>query len=190
MRLYERGGKRLFDLVFSGLALAALSPVLPLCAAAIRLTSRGPAIFRQTRVGVLGEPFTLLKFRTMPVHSGDVSSADAAGLVITPIGRLLRRTNFDELPQLVNIVRGEMSVVGPRPALATQDDLLMNRTSKGAGRLRPGLTGLAQVNSYDGMTPRDKALWDEKYAQQVTLRQDINIILSTLRYLTKPPPRY
>ncbi|GAB4076378.1 sugar transferase [Nostocoides australiense] len=187
---YESQGKRIVDVVCSGTALIVLSPLLLAASVAVRLSSRGPIIFKQARVGAGGGKFTLLKFRTMPVNTAVVSSADAGGLAITPVGRVLRRTNVDELPQLLNILRGEMSVVGPRPALPSQADLLLYRTLEGSGRLRPGLTGLAQINSFDGMQPKEKATWDETYARRVTFRGDLAIVLATLRYLTKPPPRY
>lgn len=190
MTHYERHWKRVIDLACAGLAIIVLSPVFVLCGVAVRATSRGPAIFKQPRVGAAGDRFTLMKFRSMPVDSQAVASAEAASLRVTPVGRVLRRTNADELPQLLNILKGEMSLVGPRPALPSQHDLLSHRTEGGAGRLRPGLTGLAQVNSFDGMTARQKAEWDEMYAERITLRKDLAIIAATFRYLAKPPPRY
>ena len=105
-------------------------------------------------------------------------------------GKAADASSLDELPQLFNILRGDMSLVGPRPALPSQEDLLSHRTASGSARLRPGLTGMAQVNSFDGMSATEKAEWDEKYAERITLMRDLAIILATLRYLTKPPPRY
>lgn len=187
---YETHGKRTFDVLCAGAGLIFLSPLIALVSVAVKVTSPGPALYRQTRMGAEGETFTLLKFRSMPAGTPVVSSADAADLQPTLVGRLIRRTNIDELPQLINIARGEMSTVGPRPALPTQHDLLLHRTVRGANRLRPGLTGLAQVNSYDGMSPTDKARWDEVYARQVTAINDLKIIVSTFFYLFKPPPKY
>lgn len=190
MRGYEARIKRIFDLVGAGLGLILLSPVMAITALAVKATSSGPAFYQQSRIGARNTPFTLLKFRSMPVDSPVLSSAESDTLQTTAVGRVIRRTNVDELPQLINIIRGEMSLVGPRPALPTQHDLLNYRTSSGAARLRPGLTGLAQVNSFDGMEPDDKAGWDEAYARSVTLASDLRIIASTFRYLSKPPPKY
>lgn len=187
---YEAHGKRALDLLCAGAAVAALSPVLGIAAALVRLSSRGPAIYRQQRVGACRSRFTMYKFRSMPVNTQVVTSAEAGTLRVTPVGRVLRRTNVDELPQLFNILRGDMSIVGPRPALPSQEELLAHRTDDGAGRLRPGLTGLAQVKSFNGMTPTQKAAWDERYALRVTFVGDLRIIASTFSYLTKPPPRY
>lgn len=187
---YEEHGKRFVDLVGAALALVALGPLMGVIAVAVKATSRGPALYRQTRIGANESSFTLLKFRSMPVDTPVMSSADGATLQPTRVGETIRRLNVDELPQLLNIMRGDMSLVGPRPALPSQIDLLDERTPEGSGRLRPGLTGLAQVKSYDGMPAREKASWDELYARDVSLRGDITIVSSTFRYLTKPPPKY
>lgn len=187
---YERRGKRLIDVVGATVSLVVLSPLMALVSLAVKGTSSGPVLYRQNRVGADQRTFTLLKFRSMPTGTPVVSSSEARALRPTAVGRLIRRSNVDELPQLVNIVRGDMSLVGPRPALLSQQDLLSRRTPMGAGRLRPGLTGLAQVNSYDGMTPGDKARWDEEYARTVTLLNDVRVVLATFRYLSNPPPQY
>lgn len=188
--LYERRGKRLIDMAGATLALAGLSPVFAIVSLAVKLSSRGPALYSQDRIGADSRTFTLLKFRSMPVDTPVLTSAEGSGLRVTAVGTLIRRLNIDELPQLINIIRGDMSIVGPRPALPSQTDLLDERTPEGSGRLRPGLTGLAQINAYDGMPSSAKARWDELYSQDVTLRRDISIITSTFRYLTKPPPKY
>ena len=184
--MYNLLGKRVFDVLASSAALVCLSPLMLLIAAAIRLEDRGPTLFRQKRVGRGGHPFTLFKFRSMP----DLPSDKAKTVRITPIGRLIRRTNLDELPQLINILRGDMSVVGPRPALPSQNELTESRISNGAIACRPGLTGLAQINSYDGMAAAQKALWDGRYAARITFAGDLRITLLTFRYLLKPPPVY
>lgn len=190
MTAYSRWGKRAADIVLGSLAVALLSPLLAVTAAAIKAEDRGPTLFRQTRVGAGGSEFTLLKFRSMPVDTPHLPS-DAIGTVtITRVGRLIRRSNVDELPQLLNIVRGHMSIVGPRPALPSQGDVLTERMNNGALNLRPGLTGLAQVNSFDGMTPLQKARYDGEYAGSVKLRTDLRIIFKTFGYLLKPPPTY
>lgn len=188
--LYRTVFKRVFDILLSGAALIALAPLLLLIAAAIRIEDGGRIIFRQQRVGRGGVPFLLLKFRSMPENTPHVSSDAARNLRITRIGRLLRRTNLDELPQLMNILRGEMSVVGPRPALMTQHELIALREQSGAVACVPGLTGLAQVNATDGMPVAEKARWDAAYAQRISLLGDIRIVMRTFRYLMSPPPTY
>lgn len=183
-------GKRWLDVLLASGALIALSPLLLGCAVAVRLDSAGPALFRQSRVGAAGRRFSILKFRSMAAGTADVASAEAATLEITRVGRVLRRTNIDELPQLVNIVRGDMSVVGPRPALPAQAELLALREARGADRLRPGLTGLAQIRAYDGMPNERKAAFDAEYAERASLGLDLTIILRTVGYLRRRPPTY
>src|SRR5208283_5702065 len=123
--VYARGGKRCFDLALSLGGLTALSPVMMLCALLVRLTSRGPVFFRQTRLGYRGRPFPLIKFRTMVQGSESLGAAvEVDGdRRLTPVGAFLRRTKLDELPQLANVLRGEMSLVGPRPRVPSEVDL-------------------------------------------------------------------
>jgi len=187
---YARYVKRALDLVASLGALVVLSPVLALAALFIRLEDGGRAIFRQRRIGRDGQPFTLLKFRSMPESAGDVPSAQAGAIRVTRVGRIIRRTNIDELPQLVNIMRGDMSVVGPRPALLTQERLVELRRRNGALACVPGLTGLAQIRAYTGMPEEEKAHHDAEYAATVSLGRDIGIVLRTISYLLRPPPIY
>jgi O-antigen biosynthesis protein WbqP len=188
--LYARFGKRLLDGVLAAAALMILFPLLLIVAVAIFVEDRGPPIFRQPRVGWHGEPFTLLKFRSMPVGSSQQPSAAVGGLRVTRIGGVIRRTNIDELPQLVNILRGDMSMVGPRPALASQTALNALRRENGAWEVRPGLTGLAQVSSYDGMPDTEKAMLDARYSSRVTFARDFCIVLRTVGYLARRPPVY
>jgi O-antigen biosynthesis protein WbqP len=126
----------------------------------------------------------------MHTDSPLVASAEASEAGVTRVGRTLRRTNLDELPQLINILRGEMSIVGPRAALPSQVGLLRLREEGGAMLLRPGLTGLAQVNAYDGMDEPCKAAFDIDYARRASLRLDLLVIARTFGYLRKPPPKY
>jgi O-antigen biosynthesis protein WbqP len=189
--MYRSVLKRGFDLAASASALVVLSPVMLLTALAIRLEDGGPAFFRQVRVGRSGRPFRIYKFRSMPVDTGDLPSASAAGaLRVTRVGRFIRRTNVDELPQLINVLRGEMSLVGPRPALPSQVALCARRAELGADACAPGLTGLAQVNAYDGMPDEEKAQWDATYAAAVSFPTDLRIILRTFGYLIRRPPVY
>jgi lipopolysaccharide/colanic/teichoic acid biosynthesis glycosyltransferase len=187
---YQRYFKRPFDIAASSAALLLLFPILALTALAIRLEDGGRVIFRQRRVGRGGRIFTLLKFRSMPENVGDVPSAVAGRLEITRVGRFIRRTNLDELPQLVNILRGDMSVVGPRPALPSQQRLVDLRTATGAVACAPGLTGLAQIRAYTGMSEDEKAACDAEYASDITLWRDALIIARTVSYLFRPPPVY
>jgi O-antigen biosynthesis protein WbqP len=187
--MYRWGGKRLLDCVGSLVSLLMLLPVFAGIALAILLDDGRPVIYRQRRIGRNNQPFTLLKFRSMPVGTAELPS-NAKELEITRVGRILRRTNLDELPQLVNVTRGEMSLVGPRPALASQVELLEWRNVSGASRCRPGLTGLAQINSYDGMAAVHKAEWDGVYSSTISFFGDIMILVKTVSYLRKPPPRY
>jgi len=188
--MYRRFGKRVFDVLASVVALVCLGPLLLVAAVAVRIGDGGPALFRQMRVGRDGLAFTLFKFRSMPIQTADVTSDRAGSIRITTVGRLIRRTNIDELPQLINILRGDMSVVGPRPALPSQSELVAARTVNGAITCRPGLTGLAQISAYDGMPVEEKAALDGRYAAQIALGADAGIIFRTFGYLLKPPPVY
>ncbi len=187
---YAIRGKRVFDVLSAAVACTALAPLAILIAIAIRLEDGPPILFRQTRLGRGGRPFEVLKFRSMPIDSKQLPSDAATSLRVTRVGRLLRRTNIDEMPQLLNILRGDMSLVGPRPPLPDQTELILLRSENGALALRPGLTGLAQVNSFDGMTAAEKARWDGVYADHVSFSRDMKVILKTLMYLRKPPPAY
>jgi lipopolysaccharide/colanic/teichoic acid biosynthesis glycosyltransferase len=168
-------GKRAFDLAV--LVLVAL-PALVIgagCALAVRLTSRGPVLFRQERVGRDGVPFTVLKFRTMV--DGDNPVIPAADR-ITPVGRLLRRTSLDELPQLVNVARGEMSIVGPRPTLAYQVERWSDR-QRGRLAVRPGLTGLAQVSGRNALPWAARIEHDLSYVDGQSARLDLRLLART-----------
>ena len=181
--MYQKFWKRFFDIVLSALALIVLSPVLLGIAVWIKLDSRGPVFFRQKRVGKNKEHFHILKFRSMyvdtpadmPTHL--LQNADA---MITKSGRFLRRSSLDELPQLINIFLGEMSIVGPRPALWKQYDLIEERDKYGANALVPGLTGWAQVNGRDELPIEVKARFDGEYVEMIGLWQDIRILIATV----------
>lgn len=175
------------------MAFAALILLSPLCLAvmlSIYIFDPGPAIFRQKRVGRNGRIFEFYKFRSMPLNTGDIPSDKLDNLKLSWIGRLIRRTNVDELPQLVNILKGDMSIVGPRPPIPSQLILIELRRDNGALACRPGLTGLAQVNSFDGMSIEQKAAFDGQYATSISILRDIIIVARTLLYLLKPPPKY
>lgn len=190
MKIYRKHLKRLGDILFAICAIVALSPVIVLTAIAIYLKDGSPTIFRQKRVGLKGEEFTIFKFRSMPNGTSNVSSRDAKKLKVTKVGQFIRRTNLDELPQLFNILCGSMSLIGPRPALASQTELVQARTQAGVYEIRPGLTGLAQVNSYENMPEEEKVKWDAKYENELSFPTDVSIVLKTFAYLLKPPPSY
>lgn len=188
--MYEAFFKRVVDLVASSALLILTAPLTFGAALFIWLEDRRSPIFRQERIGRSERVFTIFKLRTMSTGTASLASSQASDLQVTRTGSVLRRTNIDELPQLVNIVRGEMSLVGPRPALPSQTELIRLRRSSDAYRVRPGLTGLAQVRAYDDMPEVEKAGHDAEYARKVTLRVDLSILLRTFFYLLKPPPRY
>lgn len=190
MRLYEVAFKRLFDLVIAVPALVLLSPVILLTAVAILIEDGRPVLFRQIRVGRNNVDFMIFKFRSMPASTPSVPSADAASFKVTRVGRIIRRTNIDELPQLLNVLRGDMSLIGPRPGLPAQENLMAMRRERGVDRLRPGLTGLAQVNSFDGMPDERKVEWEAEYARSVTFLRDLTILFRTFGYLLRRPPVY
>ncbi len=188
--MYRYVGKRVIDVVLAILGLIVLAPVMAALAAAIRLEDSGPALFRQRRVGRHGQEFTFLKFRSMPVDTPHLESANAHTLRVTRVGRAIRRTSLDELPQLFNVIVGDMSLVGPRPTLASQEELIQLRRDNGSLTVRPGLTGLAQLNGYDGMPNTEKAEWDAEYARTLSLIGDANIMFRTIGYLSRRPPTY
>lgn len=188
--MYVGFGKRLLDICLSVLAIAVIWPIFILVPIMIKIFDPGPVIFSQIRVGKNGNTFRFYKFRSMPVGTGDISSDKMASVKLTWVGRLIRRTNVDELPQLFNILIGDMSVVGPRPPIPSQHELIELRRASKVLDFRPGLTGLAQINSFDGMRPDEKAKFDLRYTKKVSLWMDLRIIFRTLGYLLSPPPTY
>ena len=183
--MYERYIKRALDVVLSAVGLVVLSPLLALIALAIRLDSPGPVVFHQKRFGKDRKLFEIYKFRTMRVDAPrDVPTNDLRGSkgYITRVGRILRMTSLDELPQLWNILRGDMSLIGPRPALWNQEDLMAWRDRFGASHIRPGLSGWAQVNGRDYLS-RDlekKARRDAEYGHKASFPFDLKCFLLTL----------
>ncbi len=159
---------RILDFLFSFFGLIVLAPVM-LVIYVIGLFDTGSPIFRQERVGRGQNPFTLVKFRTMRLNTVSVASHLADASAITPLGSLLRRTKFDELPQLWNVLKGGMSLVGPRPCLFNQSELISARVALGVFDARPGMTGLAQVNNIDMSTPKLLAETDAQMLQGMTL---------------------
>jgi O-antigen biosynthesis protein WbqP len=188
--MYLAFGKRFFDVFIAITAAIALAPLMVVTGILIAIFDPGPIFFRQSRVGSNGRVFNFYKFRSMPTNTEDIPSDRIGKVELTWVGTLIRRTNIDELPQLFNILIGDMSVVGPRPSLPTQYELIEYRKKNGALVCRPGLTGLAQISSFDGMKVFEKANLDGKYALSISLYNDIRIILRTFGYLLKAPPVY
>ena len=180
--MYQKYWKRILDIVLSGLAILTLLPLFAVIAVWICLDSEGPVFFRQTRIGIHKTQFEILKFRTMQKNAPkDVPThmfSDSHHW-ITRAGRILRKASMDELPQLFQIFTGKMSIVGPRPALWNQYDLIAERDKYGANDVRPGLTGWAQVNGRDALSVEEKARYDGEYAAHVTFGMDMVCIWKT-----------
>ena len=184
-RIGYRFIKRLFDVVSSTCAMVVLSPVILVAAIAVKATSPGPVIFRQRRVGKGKCLFDIYKFRTMRIDTPNLPSHMIdANEWMTPIGSTLRRFSLDELPQLWNIFKGDMSVIGPRPALWSQFNLVAARDEVGANDVRPGLTGLAQINGRDEITIEKKCALDGEYVRNRSVIFDVKCLLGTFSKLS------
>ena len=175
--------KRVIDFVLSSIGLILLSPVFLLLIIAIKLDSPGPVLFKQKRVGIHKQHFNILKFRTMRI---DTPSDMPTHLLenpdqwITKVGKFLRKTSLDELPQIINIVKGEMSIIGPRPALWNQYDLIEARDLYGANDVPVGLTGWAQINGRDELEIDVKAKLDGEYAEKIGFPMDVRCFFGTI----------
>lgn len=170
---------RLFDVLFSAVGLILGAPLL-LLLTFIGLLDTGSPLFRQVRVGRDQKPFTLWKFRTMRRDTASVATHLASRSSITRFGHFLRRTKLDELPQLWNVLNGDMSLVGPRPGLFNQEELTRERALRGVFKVRPGITGLAQISEIDMSTPELLAVTDQRMLQHLTLRAYFKYILLTI----------
>ncbi|NQL65247.1 sugar transferase [Streptococcus suis] len=180
--------KRVSDMVISGLAIVVLSPVFLLIAVAIKLDSKGPVLFKQKRVGKNKSHFMIYKFRSMYVDApSDMPThlLKDPNVMITKVGAFLRKTSLDELPQLFNIVKGEMAIVGPRPALWNQYDLIDERDKYGANDIRPGLTGWAQINGRDELEIDEKSKLDGFYVKHMSFGLDIKCFFGTFLSVAK-----
>ncbi|MBU6087728.1 sugar transferase [Mammaliicoccus sciuri] len=174
--------KKLFDICSSLFAVFIFLPVLIVTAIAIKLESKGPIVFKQKRPGKNNEIFNIYKFRSMKVETPDVATDKIdANMYITRSGRFIRKTSIDELPQLFNIIKGDMSVVGPRPALYNQYDLIEKRTIANVHTVKPGLTGLAQVMGRDDITDNQKVQYDKYYIENQSFILDMFIIYKTIK---------
>lgn len=186
--MYETYVKRIIDIILSACGLIVLSPLYLILAIAIKINDPGPVIFRQKRVGKYKSNFDMLKFRTMkcctpkdtPTHL-----LENPEQYITKVGRFLRKTSLDEIPQIWNIFIGQMSIIGPRPALWNQDDLLSERDKYGANDIKPGLTGWAQINGRDELPIDVKARYDGEYAEKLNFGFDCKCFFKTIKSVLK-----
>ena len=186
--MYKHFLKRVIDFILSLIGLIVLSPVFIILCIWIKLDSKGPIFFRQKRVGKKKKHFNILKFRTMyidppkdmPTHM--LSNPDQ---YITKAGKFLRKTSLDELPQIINILKGEMAIIGPRPALWNQDDLIAERDKYGANDIKPGLTGWAQINGRDELEIDVKAALDGEYVRRMSFPFDVKCFFGTITSVLK-----
>ena len=186
--MYSKCIKRLIDLILSLIGLIILSPVLIIISILIKIDSKGPVFFKQKRVGIHKKLFNIYKFRTMyvdtpkdmPTHL--LNNPEA---YITEVGKFLRKTSLDELPQLINIIKGEMAVIGPRPALYNQEDLIELRDKYKANDIRPGLTGWAQIHGRDELEIEEKAKLDGYYTEHISFLLDIKCFFLTIASVLK-----
>lgn len=172
--------KRILDIVAASAGLIVLSPLMIVVAVIVRLSSPGPAIFSQQRVGQNERLYICYKFRTMHVGTEQRATHEVSENAITAVGKVLRRFKIDELPQLWNVLRGEMSLVGPRPCLPVQEELVAERRKRGVYALRPGITGLAQVQNIDMSNPKRLAETDADYLNRQSFGLDLGIIIRTI----------
>ena len=181
--MYQKYGKRLLDLLLSGCGILVLTPVYLILALAILIDDPGPVFFRQKRVGIHKTYFHILKFRTMKMETPrDVPThlLENPEQYITRVGRILRKTSLDELPQIFQIFTGKMSIIGPRPALWNQYDLIAERDKYGANDIRPGLTGWAQINGRDELPIDIKARLDGEYVEKLSFPFDCKCFFGTI----------
>ena len=186
--MYQKFGKRLMDLILATLGILILSPVLLILVIAIKLDSPGPVLFKQKRVGLHKTHFNILKFRTMRIDTPKdcpTHLLENPEQWITKVGGFLRKTSLDELPQIFNIFMGQMSVIGPRPALWNQFDLIEERDKYGANDVVPGLTGWAQINGRDELEIPVKAALDGEYAKCVSFSFDVKCFVGTITSVLK-----
>lgn len=173
--------KRVFDFLTSLIGTIILSPIILILSVIIKCTSEGPILFKQRRIGIDNTEFEIYKFRTMRIDTPNVAThlLENPEQWITPIGKVMRKASLDELPQLLNILKGDMSIVGPRPALYNQYDLNEMRTELGIHKILPGLTGWAQINGRDTIDLIDKVRYDKYYLDNMSFWFDIKIMFLT-----------
>lgn len=181
--MYKNGLKRAIDFILALCGLIVLSPIFLILCVWIKLDSKGPVFFKQKRIGIHKTHFYILKFRTMYIDTPkDMPTHLLADpeQYITKAGKFLRKTSLDELPQIINILKGEMSIIGPRPALWNQDDLVAERDKYGANDVMPGLTGWAQINGRDELEIDVKAKLDGEYVARMSFGFDVKCFIGTV----------
>ena len=185
--MYKKFFKRLIDVILSLIGLFVLLPVFLIIAIVMKITDPGPVFFKQKRVGIHKSYFNLYKFRSMKVDTPDIPThlLENPEQYISGIGRFLRKTSLDELPQLFNILSGKMSIIGPRPALWNQDDLIAERDKYGANDVLPGLTGWAQINGRDELEIPVKAKLDGEYVEKLSFSFDCKCFFGTITSVLK-----
>ena len=180
--IYKNYIKKIFDLLMATFLIIVLLPVLLVVYIILRVTTDDTVIYKQDRVGQYGKVFQIYKFRTMPKNTPILVGKQRAKIRnrVSKFARFLRSTSIDELPQLVNVIKGDMSLIGPRPVVLQEVALIQLREKSGANSVKPGLTGLAQVNGRKQLNNIEKAKFDAMYADHVTFKADILIVLRTL----------
>lgn len=186
--MYRTFFKRLLDIILSGCAIVILSPLLLVIAIAIKIDDPGPVLFRQKRVGIHKTHFFIMKFRTMKMDTPKDTPThllENPEQYITKVGKFLRKSSLDELPQIFQIFTGKMSIIGPRPALWNQFDLIAERDKYGANDVRPGLTGWAQINGRDELPIEVKARFDGEYVEKLSFLFDCKCFFGTIGAVLK-----
>ena len=186
--MYRTFFKRLLDIILSGCAIVILSPLLLIIAIAIKIDDPGPVLFRQKRVGIHKTHFSIMKFRTMKMDTPKDTPThllENPEQYITKVGKFLRKSSLDELPQIFQIFTGKMSIIGPRPALWNQFDLIAERDKYGANDVRPGLTGWAQINRLDELPIEEKARCDGEYVEKLSFLFDCKCFFGTIGAVLK-----
>ncbi|MEA4971562.1 Undecaprenyl phosphate N,N'-diacetylbacillosamine 1-phosphate transferase [bioreactor metagenome] len=181
--MYQKYIKRILDVALSVCGLIVLSPIYLILAIAIEIDDPGPIFFRQNRIGIHKTNFSILKFRTMKVNTPKDTPThllENPDQYITKIGKFMRKTSLDELPQIAQIFTGKMTIIGPRPALWNQYDLIEERDKYGANDIKPGLTGLAQINGRDELPIQLKAFYDGEYAKKISFIFDVKCFINTI----------
>lgn len=181
--MFYKTAKRILDVTLSIILIVLFMPLWIIVPLVIKIGSPGSVIFRQKRVGINSSYFTIYKFRTMKKDTPDIPTDELENNkdLYTGAGRILRRWSIDEFPQLINILKGDMSFVGPRPALYNQDLLIKLRKEKGVDKVKPGVTGLAQINGRDDLSISEKVMYDRLYIKDASIWLDLKIFLVTLK---------
>lgn len=180
--MYEKVIKRIFDIVLSAMGLIILSPLMILVIILIKIDDPGPAIFKQKRIGKNKTTFELYKFRSMKLDTPDIPThlMEHPEQYLLKTGEFIRKFSTDELPQMVNILKGDMTIIGPRPALWNQDDLIAERDKYNANDVKPGLTGWAQINGRDELPIQVKAELDGEYVKNLSFKFDVKCFFGTI----------